>query len=233
MLDVRIFRCGPYGVLVTDEDAGDFTPWSPDGAARLRVGATELAAAIVAHADALAAVTSHAGIQDVVAASERLLPAVLAYADAQFDYTGNGFPFGVLHQFADDDENADDDEYEDDVDDEDASAAGVTVLQRCDYRVTDEALVMDAGRRAYLRVWPDDDDAAAAADVTHLGRALYQLAHADGWHSLDQVDGLRATGGAVVVLQQDELLGPDHDDWPEDLFHDDAQVLFSQHDVFG
>lgn len=37
---------------------------------------------------------------------------------------------------------------------------------------------MDAGRRAYLHVWPDDDSAAAAADATPLGRALYQLAHA-------------------------------------------------------
>lgn len=92
---------------------------------------------------------------------------------------------------------------------------------------------MDAGRRAYLRVWPDDDDVAAAADVSHLGRALYQLAHADGWHSLDQVEGLRPTGGAVAVLQQDELLGPDPDKWPDELFDDDAELLFSQHDVFG
>jgi hypothetical protein len=216
-------RLGPYGVLVTDDD-DDFTPWTAQGADRLRAAAAELAAAVVAHADAVATVTSHARIQEVYAASEGLLPAVLAYADAQFDYSGAGFPFGVLHQFADDDE--DDDEREE-------PAAGVTVLQRRDYRVTDEAAVMDAGRRAYLRVWPDDDDAAAAADVTHLGRALYQLAHADGWHGLDQVEGLRTTGGAVVVLRQDKLLGPDPDEWPEELFDDDAQVLYSQDDVFG
>jgi hypothetical protein len=218
-------RCDPYGVLVTDDD-DDFTPWTSQGAARLRAAAAELAAAVVAHADAVATVTSHARIQEVYAASEGLLPAVLAYADAQFDYTGTGFPFGVLHQFADDDEDGDEEG-------EEVPTAGVTVLQRRDYRVTNEAAVMDAGRRAYLRVWPDDDDAAAAADVTHLGRALYQLAHADGWHSLDQVEGLRTTGGAVVVLQQEELLGPDPDEWPEELFDDDAQVLYSQQDVFG
>ena len=220
-------RCGPYGVLVTDDD---FTPWNAEGAARLRAAAAELAAAIVAHADAVAAVTSDAGVQEVFAASERLLPTVLAYADAQFDYTGNGFPFGVLHQFADDDE---DDDEDDDGDDEDEPTAGVSVLQRRDYLVTDEAAVMDAGRRAYLCAWPDADEGAAAADVTHLGRALYQLAHADGWHRLDQAEGLRATGGAVVVLQQDQLLGPDPDEWPEELFDDDAELLYSQHDVFG
>ena len=211
-------------MLVTGED-DDFTPWTPQAAARLQAAAVELAAAVLAHADAVAAVTSKPGIPEVIAASEGLLPAVLGYADAQFDYTGNGFPFGVLHQFADDDE--------DDEEGEELPTTGVTVLQRRDYRVTDEAAVMDAGRRAYLRVWPDDDDAAAAADVTHLGRALYQLAHADGWHSLDQVEGLRVTGGAVVVLQQDELLGPDPDEWPAELFDENAELLYSQYDIFN
>jgi hypothetical protein len=218
-------RCGPYGVLVTDDD-DDFTPWTPQGAARLRAAAAELAVAVLAHADAVATVTSGSDVQEVFVASEELLPAVLAYADAQSDYTGTGFPFGVLHQFADD-ENHDDDEGEE------FPTAGVTVLQRRDYRVTNEAAVMDAGRRAYLCLWPDDNDAAAAADVTHLGRALYQLAHADGWHSLDQIDGLRVTGGAVVVFQQDALLGPDPDEWPKELFDDDAELLYSQYDVFG
>jgi hypothetical protein len=210
---------------VTDDD-DDFTPWTSQGAARLLATGAQLAAAILAHADTVAAATSHAEMQEVFAAGDGLLPAVLAYADAQFDYTGTGFPFGVLHQVAEHDDDDDDD-------DDDEATAGVTVLQRRDYRVTDEAAVLDAGRRAYLRVWPEDDDAAAAADVTHLGRALYQLAHADGWHSLDQVEGLRTTGGAVVVLQQDELLGPDPDEWPEELFDDDAQLLYSQHDLFG
>lgn len=215
----------PYGVLVTD-DENDFTPWTPQGAARLRAVATELAAAVVAHAEAVATATSRADIQQVFAAGEDLLPAVLAYADAQFAYTGNGFPFGVLHEFDDDDED-------DDEEVEQEPTAGVTVLQRRDYRVTDEAAVLEAGRRAYLRVWPDDNDAAAAADVTHLGRALYQLAHADGWHSLDQVEGLRTTGGAVLVLRQDELLGSAPDEWPEALFNDDAELLYSEQDIFG
>jgi hypothetical protein len=206
---------------VADED---FTPWTPEGAARLRAAAAELTAAITAHAEAVTAVSKDADITEVFAASDRLLPSVLAYADAQFDYTGNGFPFGVLHQFAEQDD-------EDEPADEPEPATGISVLQRHDYQVTDEAAVLSAGRRAYLDVWPEDE-AAAAADVTHLGRALYQIAHAGGWHSLDELDGLRATGGAVVVVAQEEILGPDPDEWPEELFEGDGELLYKQEDVF-
>ena len=149
---------------------------------------------------------------------------MLAYADAQFAYTGNGFPLGVLHQLAEQDD-------EDEATDEPEPATGISVLQRHDYQVTDEAAVMSAGRRAYLDAWPEDDEAAAAADVTHLGRARYQIAHARGWHSLDEVEGLRATGGAVVVVAQEEMLGPDPDEWPEELFEGDGGLLYQQEDV--
>lgn len=203
----------------------DFTPWTTEGAARLRAAAAELTAAITAHAEAVTAVSKDADITEVFAASDRLLPSVLAYADAQFDYTGNGFPFGVLHQFAEQDE-------EDEPADEPEPATGISVLRRHDYQVTDEAAVLSAGRRAYLDVWPQDDEAAAAADVTHLGRALYQIAHAGGWHRLDELDGLRATGGAVVVVAQEEILGPDPDEWPEELFVGDGVLLYKQEDVF-
>lgn len=172
--------------------------------------------------------TNNAGINEVFAASDRLLPAVLAYADAQFDYTGNGFPFGVLHDYAEDDDEGDDETGEEDLE----PSVGISVLQRQDYRVTNEAAVMSAGRAAYLRVWPEDDEAAAAADVTHLGRALYQIAHADGWHSLNGVDGLRPTGGSVRVVDREETLGPDPDEWPESLFDDDSELLYEQTDVF-
>lgn len=203
----------------------DFTPWTGEGAARLRAAAAELTAAIHAHAEAVTAAKKDAEIIEVFTATDRLLPAVLAYADAQFDYTGNGFPFGVLHQFAEQDD-------EDEPAGEPEPATGISVLQRHDYRVTDEAAVLSAGRRAYLDAWPEDDEAAAAADVTHLGRALYQIAHTGNWHGLDEADGLRATGGAVLVVTQEEMLGPDPDEWPEELFEGHGELLYSQEDVF-
>jgi hypothetical protein len=131
--------CGqyPYRRAVAD---GDFTPWTAEGAARLRAAAAELTAAITAHAEAVTAVSKDADITEVFAASDRLLPAVPAYSDAQFDYTGNGFPFGVLHQFAEQDEDESADEPE--------PAGGISVLWRHDYQVTDEGAVMSAGRRA-------------------------------------------------------------------------------------
>lgn len=203
----------------------DFTPWTPEGAARLRAAASELTAAIAAHAEAVAAVEREADMSAVFAANERLLPAALAYADAQFDYTGNGGPFGFLYNL--------EDEEEDEEEDSEVLTTGISVLERQDYLVRDEAAVMAAGRRAYLRVYPDDDEAAAASDVTDLGRALYQIAHADGWSSLRDVEGLRPTGGCVRVLRQDDTLGPDPEEWPEELFDDElGEHLYEQRDVF-
>jgi hypothetical protein len=197
-----------------------------------------LAAAITAHAEAVTSLTDSAGTTGVFAASDRLLPAVLAFADAQFDYTGNGFPFDVLHAYAEDDDLPATDlaleaAAEDGGDEETTGpSVGISVLQRHDYRVINGAAVMSAGRAAYLRVWPQDDKAAAAADVTSVGRALYQIAHADGWNSLARVEGLRPTGGGVRVVNREDTLGPDPDEWPEKLFDDDGELLYEQTNVY-
>lgn len=201
----------------------DFTLWTPDGATRLREAADALAEAIRAHASTVTAVSGEEGTPEVMAAGSRLLPALLAYADAEFDYTGTSFPLGSLYEFDDDDDDEADE----------TPARGVSVLRRSDYAVADEEAVMEAGRQAYLRVWPEDGAEAAAADVTHLGRALYQIAHADGWDALDEVEGLRPTGGVVLVQPSDELLGADPDQWPEDaLFdYDDDLLIYRQDDI--
>ena len=226
-LDASYRRRRTVSVVTDDDVDDDFNPWTADGAKRLKAAAGELSAAITAHAEAVTAVTRQSDIGQVFAASERLLPAVLAYADTQFEYTGNAFPFGVLQEYAEDEDEEDEDERES------LPTDGVSVLQRHDYAVTDQAAVMAAGRSAYLRVWPEDDEAAAAADVSHLGRALYQLAHADGWDSLNDVEGLEPTGGCVTVVRPDELLGPDPDEWPEDIFDVDAELLHEQRDIFA
>jgi hypothetical protein len=49
------------------------------------------------------------------------MPVVLAYADAQFNLTGSGFPLGPLHDFVD----------EDDGDEEEALVGdGLSILSR-------------------------------------------------------------------------------------------------------
>lgn len=206
-------------------DAHEFTPWTDEGAARLREAATAVQTAISAHAQALVA----AGGENkaVFKASEDLLTVLIDYADAQFDFTGYGFPLGALAQFAEEDEQTDEED-----EGEEWPTSGISVLQRHDYVVRDEDAVLEAGRQAYLRVWPDDDEAAAAADVTHVGRALYQVAHADGWNSLYKTRGLEALGGFIGVVKQDELFGPDSDDWAAAVLTEDAELLYSQDDIY-
>jgi hypothetical protein len=213
---------------VTDDF--DFTPWTSAGAARLRGAAEELAAAVREHAAAITAAKSHAEFVAVMQATERLMPILLSYADAQFAYTGNGFPFGALREYDEDEDATEEDA--DPGDDAPVASAGISVLQRHDYRVTDEAAVLAAGRAAYRRSWPDDTDSEAVADVTTLGNALYQIAHAEDWAALKRTEGLAPVGGWVGVVTQDEPLGSNVDQWPDDLFAFDADLLFEQTDTF-
>ena len=191
-------------------DDDDLTQWTPAGAERLRAAAAELAAAVTAHAAALSAVTGEDGVPEVLAAHDRLLPAVLAYADAQFDLTGSDFPFGVLHDHAE--------EEDDDVPVVPAASDGVpvpetsgitdvSVLRRHNLQVTDEAAVL------------------AAAGEAELGQALSRLARADGWDALGDVPGLRSTARSVLVIGSQLLPGEDPDD-------EGGELLYSQQDVF-
>lgn len=182
------------------EHRGRLEFWTPAGADRLQASAAELIAAVSEHANAVSAAQGEADMPLVWAASDRLLEVAVAYAWAQTEYTGTGFPFSVLMPYLDD-EDQDEEEVDPAV-----SPSGISVISRRDYEVVDPDAVLRAGREAYLRLWPDDGEAAAAADVNHLGRAIYQLAHADGWESLRRVDGLSAVAGRTVVHRREDLL---------------------------
>lgn len=191
------------------ETTDSFTPWTNEGSARLLAAASAVQDAIAVHARAL--IAADRDDEAVFLASEDLMPALLAYADAQFDFTGYGFPLGVLAQLEDEDEEDDDD---DDGPDE-LPTTGFSVVQRHDYVVTDADAVL------------------AVAGATHLGEALYEIAHAGGgWDSLREVDGLEPVAGITAVVDQPALLGPDPDDWAEAVHDEHAEVLFSQADVF-
>ena len=93
-----------------DDDTADFSPWTPAGGAALRDAAESLVTALREHAAAVSAVVGTegtVGTAEVLAAGARLAPALLAYADAQFDHTGTWYPFGGI--VADLDEDLDDD----------------------------------------------------------------------------------------------------------------------------
>ena len=76
--------------------------WSSSSADAVRSAGTALAAAVLAHAEAVAATAGEDDAPAVFAAGDLLLPLALAYADAQFDHTGAGWPLGVLYQLVED-----------------------------------------------------------------------------------------------------------------------------------
>jgi hypothetical protein len=132
---------------------------------------------------------------------------------------GAGFPFGVLYQYADDDDEQEDLAAE--------PRSGISILQRRDFAIADEESVMEAGRRAHREVSGEDDPDEAAAEVSHVGVALYEIGHAHGWDSLVELDGLDPRGSVALVLSSEDLLSSDPGEWPEeDLFdHDEEQMI--------
>ena len=79
-------------------------PWSSASADAVRAAGAALSAAVLAHADAVASTSGEDDAPAVFAAGDLLLPHALAYADAQFDHTGAGWPLGVLYQLVEDKE---------------------------------------------------------------------------------------------------------------------------------
>ncbi|NDL55982.1 hypothetical protein [Phytoactinopolyspora mesophila] len=85
-----------------------------------------------------------------------------------------------------------------------AEPAAVGVFVRRDYDITEHDELLRAGREAYGELYPAHPREAAEADVSHAGRALYQLLHAYGVDGLDQraePSGLLSRGGTVWVQE--------------------------------
>jgi hypothetical protein len=101
--------------------------------------------------------------------------AVKSYIDAHYDFTEELPPLlssGSLE--CEDDEN---DATEGDVP---ASAGGtnVTVAWRADFRIENENVVIDEGRRVCAELNPGFTSAEVSDDVSNIGRALYWIDHA-------------------------------------------------------
>lgn len=197
---------------MNDEEPLQPDQWTDQGRGSLRAAADELALGVREHADTLAGLTGVKDIASVFAANHRLLEVAHAYAEAQLELTGTSYPFGVLPPL--EDEEADDDE----VVEEYVSGTGVSVVQRRDFVVTDEAAVLAAGRAAYDRVWSPDDPEEAASQVTNLALALSEIAHSDGWDALEHVQGLDTRAAMASVISHDDLLSADPDEWPDNPY---------------
>lgn len=163
---------------------------SPQDYSRLHAALETLSEALDAH---LEAVLRRVGEADpaVQAAYTRLRDAAERYDDLLFELTDEVTPW----EFP---EGPDSPEYED----RSAAPDAVTVMVRRDYGLADPAGLLGAGREAYADLYPDDPAEAANADVSHPGRALYQMLHAYGVDGLDsraEEAGLAARGGTVWV----------------------------------
>jgi hypothetical protein len=167
----------------------------------------------------------------IAVSSEAVRQAFAALSNAEFDYSAQGSPLGPLES---DEELMED--FEEVPLDESAEHNQISILLRRDFAVVSQAAVLEAGRAAYLQAWPDDTPEQAARDVTHLGRALYQVMHAGDLEALSQTEGLQPTAGVVLTVGREQLLsGADFEalvEHPQDLFVVEGEVLHSQTDVW-
>ena len=194
-------------MVAREPEYGHAVTTSPQDYSRLHAALEELTDALDAH---LEAVLRRVGEADpaVQAAYTRLRDAAERYDDLLFELTDEVTPW----EFPEAPENP---EYED----RSAAPDAVTVMVRRDYGIADPAGLLVAGRKAYSELYPDEPEEAANADVSHPGRALFQMLHAYGVDGLDsRADdaGLAARGGTV---------------WVQAIDSDDAETIVT--DPFG
>lgn len=194
----------------------------PQDRARLQAALDELTDALDNHLEACLARSGEADAA-VQAAYTALRHAAERYDDLLFEthdeVTPWEFPEGPHVDV----------EYED----ADAEPAAVGVFVRRDYDIAQTAELLRAGQEAYGELHPADPAEAAAADVTHPGRALYQLLHAYGVDGLDQRahgSGLLPRGGTVWVQ---ELAEGDTDTLVDEPFGvvDDEMLIYRLDEV--
>lgn len=150
-----------------------------------------LVGALREHLDA-ALKRSRDGDTAAQAAYTRLRAAATEYDDLLFDLTQEVTPWEFIKR------DGESPEFED----RGAAPDAVSVLVRRDYGLADPVGLLEAGREAYAELFPGEPREAAAADVSHPGRAIYQLLHAFGVDGMDlraESAGLAPRGGTVWV----------------------------------
>ena len=181
---------------MSEDDTDEDTQWTAAARTAFNTAGVDLLAAISAHINFFSSAELGTSWTEKDDLNEVVRGAAASYANAQFDLTGNSGPFGGLQEW--------DDEEDDDDDQEPQPTSFVSVLQRADYGVLDEESVLDAGRLKFLENRPGESEDNAQSQVSHLGAALYELAHADGWDSLEKTPGLTPMGSIIQVLEPSE-----------------------------
>ena len=139
--------------------------------------------------------------------ADDLMKATRAFNEAEFDWCGS-FPLGLRPD--------EDDEDEDELEEQPEAVGDVlTLLGRWDFRVTDEAAAVAAGRRAYLAAWTDDTEEDAESRVQHVDDAAAELMHAHGLAGLENAEGLSLERDATAFMIHE---GEDDETFDDDPF---------------
>jgi hypothetical protein len=105
----------------------------------------------------------------------------------------------------------------------------LTVVSRWDLQVVDTDELMQAGREAHKRVWPDENDEDAAVAVPNVGQAVYALLHErrEPWYDLP---GIEVIGGARVFVRPIDPPTPlsSEDDLDEAIAEPPGERLFQE-----
>jgi hypothetical protein len=199
-------------------------PWSEPARRRFEAALGDLVAHLRGHAERVMAMSGRQReTPDLMRSLDALAGAVRAFDDAHLDFTGFTVPLGLL---GDDDDLADDLEGEVEI----PFSGVVAVLRRNDYLVTDREQLIAAGRAAYLRTWPQDEPDDAAVRVDSVGVALYEMLHAHGDLSPDEVfaqtPGIVPAASTVVFTEVSEPFDPVADDPFRDAAGEPLPPLF-------
>lgn len=205
-----------------DDDLLD-TQWSAKARAALESAADSLVAAIEAHRAALLPLgNSRSDTAKVFVANDELARAAAAYAEAQMDFTGTGWPMGAIEL---------DDDEDDDYDDEPELPSGsrfISVRTRYEYLVPDVSSLLQAGGVARAKAHGESE----VEPADHVGEAIYELIHAGG-RPLPALDIPELLTGFGVVAVHGSAEAPEFDEDldevpPESLLatRDDDELLY-------
>lgn len=213
----------------TDDDP---TQWTASARSTYERAAAELIESVRHHAaGTLERQGRQAEFNSYFDSVDALRSAVSRFADAEFDWCGSfPLPPGIGSEIDDDEE--DDDEDDGFVPDgRTEQGAVVAVIGRWDFRILDADALVESGRTAYGRAWPDDDAGDAAVAVADATSAVRELLHLAAVEDLEDEPALDPVRGAVVVVarstDEEGAFADDVDAWirePISRFSNDDEL---------
>jgi hypothetical protein len=178
------------------EDENSDARWTPGARERLTAAGAALIESIQLELATLNYENAEPDDASMTVRANLMETSAIEYAGAYIEYTGQFHPFGFLETF---DEITEGDDWE-------PAQPGeiVSVLMRADFRITDEDIVLRAGRKLFLE--QSGDEGGSSADSLGVGASIYQMIHAHGHERLNHTDGLEPLGAITQVIVPEEVI---------------------------